>query len=77
MFIPSLIGPDKAQTLAFVAWGFPSIAHFVANASAFKALSDALLTNAAIIKAALSDPAGRAAGYVSLVVSPLAAGLGL
>lgn len=77
MFIPSLIGPDKVQTLAFVAWGFPSIAHFVANASAFEALSDALLTNAAIIQAALSEPAGRVAGYVSLVVSPLAAGLGL
>jgi hypothetical protein len=77
VLIPSLIGPDKAQTLVFVAWGFPSIVHFVGNASAFKGPSGAPLTKAAITYAALSDPAGRAAGYVSLVAAPLAAGLGL
>lgn len=75
MLIPSLIGPDKAQILAFVAWGYPSIAHFVANASAFKALSGAPLNKAVITYAAFAYPAGRAAGYVSLVVAPLVAGV--
>ncbi len=77
MLIPSLIGPDKAQILAFVAWGYPSIAHFVANASAFKALSGAPLNKAAITYAAFADPAGRAAAYVALVAAPLAPGLAL